>query len=859
MRILASSIAFACGFLAVVSGSRANAQDQNSKSSFYNHPYESALAQARQKCIELWSDHAFDSLRTKIQLDGEKKPTFKMLTSMERLPAKDKPLGDLAIQTLEKCRAAWTPVYSLLPPQTSNLIHGVEREQDALIAELYNGQITFGAFNVGIDRLAGKLAEALSGNPKSSESRTSSSAGIGDQRIQKSSLPQPRPKTEQLNTPVIEQFRETRLALVIGNSNYANLRKLSNPINDARSIADVLQKLGYKTQLLFDASDQKIRTEVRKFASESSKADVALVFYAGHGAQLNGNNYLLPVDIDIPRTEADIQFAGLKVDDLVNSIGSGTKIVFLDACRDNPTLFKNIVSGRGSAPVGLAPATASNFTPTKPGGGVFIAYATDAGSVADDGHGAHSPFAEALLRYIQKPVSIDDMFSLVTREVRLVTKNIQRPYKYASLENIVCLTPACATQPVAAPADLVEQARQSEEEELQIALRTKDIAALETYLQKYPETQKRGQILSEVAAIKRSEHAEWTLYEIGDKRLPQYMQLNSIQQFGDRAAVRSRALVDETKPKTFFTGRSFPDAAYTEDLWVYDCNLLISAVAEETIFDKSGKQLFHYKWADPQILNLAIGPKVEPGSIGHTARNLACHSSASAPLVGKKQLEEMKFSVLASTPDGNGEILYQRDDNGQDVEGQKAIVVITHNFADRNVLDVLPGLSIPDPPNYRSEVDHLVIKCDENTFAIDHGEFWNSSNEIVRLGVIERGALAFAQIPATSAFAMLHQIFCGYAGLGVRFASDDKVAKIADVFSGSPAEKAGLKVGDVISQINRESVSGLTVEQVRQKAKGPANTDVILTILREGESKPIELTVTRGKVYLPSAQAGDSK
>jgi uncharacterized caspase-like protein len=224
------------------------------------------------------------------------------------------------------------------------------------------------------------------------------------------------------NAQAQQQFHDTRLALVIGNSNYANLPNLSSPLNDARSIAEVLQKLGYRTKLLLDASDQSITSEVREFARESSKADVALVYYAGHGAQLNGNNYLLPVDIDIPRTEADIQFGALKVDDLVKSIGSGIKIIFLDACRDNPVLFKNIVTGRGSSPIGLAAATGSSFTPTKPGGGVFIAYATDAGSVAGEGRGPHSPFTQALLRYIQKPVSIDDMFSLVTREVRLVTK-----------------------------------------------------------------------------------------------------------------------------------------------------------------------------------------------------------------------------------------------------------------------------------------------------------------------------------------------------------------------------------------------------------------------------------------------------
>jgi uncharacterized caspase-like protein len=249
-----------------------------------------------------------------------------------------------------------------------------------------------------------------------------------------------------------------RIALVIGESRYLNLPKLINPERDARSIAETLQKMGYQTQLLLDASEDGIRKEIRQFASKSSKADVAVVFYAGHGAQLNGSNYLLPIDIDVPHTEADIQFAGLKVDDLINSIGSNTKIVFLDACRDNPALFKNLVKGRGSSPAGLAPASASNFSPTKPGGGIFIAYATDAGAVADDGQGQHSPFTQALLRNMQKSISIDDMFSLVTKEVRLVTKNAQRPFKYASLENIICLTPACSGTPAAAAGDIVQQA-----------------------------------------------------------------------------------------------------------------------------------------------------------------------------------------------------------------------------------------------------------------------------------------------------------------------------------------------------------------------------------------------------------------
>jgi uncharacterized caspase-like protein len=145
----------------------------------------------------------------------------------------------------------------------------------------------------------------------------------------------------------------------------------------------------------------------------------------GTGAQVNGQNYVLPVDIDVPNTETDIQFSGLKVDDLVNGLRSTTKVVFLDACRDNPALFKNLVIGRGSRPLGLASAIASGLEQAKPGGGVFIAYATDAGMIAADGQGEHSPFTQALLRNLQKPISIDDMFSLVTKEVRLITNNAQ--------------------------------------------------------------------------------------------------------------------------------------------------------------------------------------------------------------------------------------------------------------------------------------------------------------------------------------------------------------------------------------------------------------------------------------------------
>jgi uncharacterized caspase-like protein len=586
------------------------------------------------------------------------------------------------------------------------------------------------------------------------------------------------------------------------------------------------------------------------------------VYYAGHGAQLNGSNYLLPADIDIPRTEADIEFAGLKVDDLVNGIAAHTKILFLDACRDNPVLFKNIVKGRGSSPIGLAPASASNFKQAKPGGGVFIAYATDAGAVADDGKGQHSPFTQALLRNMQKPISIDDMFSLVTREVRLVTKDMQRPFKYASLENIVCLTPACSSAPVPTTGDIVQQARQSQDDELQLALQTKNADALETYLEKYPETNKREDILSEIAALKRSEFTEWTLFEIGDQHNPMFMQLSSIQRLGDRAAAKVKLLADPSKPKEFY-GRSIPDADYLEDLNVYDCTKPVMAIADDSIFNKSGDLLYHYKWGLPQYLNLSIGTTVRTGSVGSVGRNIACHDEAATPLVTKKQIAAMKFNSLSSSVAGDGELFYGSAQSDRNVQDQKNVLFILRYNEDRNLKDVLPaGMSIPDPPNFRTEVDRVLLKCDENRFAIDKEELWNSANELVRIRALDRTlGVQFFEFKEFSPFASLQEITCGkgYAGLGLRLALDNSSIKVAEVFDGSPAERAGVKVNDIISEIDNQPVGGLTLQQVIEKTRGPANTNVALTIVREGHDNPLELTITREIIKIQSTQEGPSK
>jgi hypothetical protein len=554
--------------------------------------FQAATAKATEYCRTLWSDHALDPLRDKIPL-GAVQPTSSMLTNPQRVRPEDKPLADLVLKTAEKCSEAHAASWLMLPPAVHAKLLSVKRQADALNIQLSKGKITFGESNQKIIQLKQQVESALATLSEGRGVKPVQSAGTVLE-----SKPSPFPKpTVQNAASQTSAPRETRIALVIGESRYLNLPKLINPESDARSIAEILQGMGYDTRLLLDAPEDGIRKGIRKFASESSKAEVAVVFYAGHGAQLNGSNYLLPIDMDVPHTEADIQFAGLKVDDLINSIGSNTKIVFLDACRDNPALFKNLVRGRGGSPLGLAPASASNFNQAKPGGGIFIAYATDAGAVADDGHGQHSPFTQALLRNMQKTISIDDMFSLVTKEVRLVTKNTQRPFKYASLESIICLTPACSETPAAVAGDIVQQATQSEDEELQIALQTKNGDALETYLQNYPETPKRSQITEAISTMRTAEFNEWTLYGVSigsGKSLPQFMQLSSIRLIddGSKAVVRVKYVPDPSQPTD--ASKKFPDVAYFEDLTVFDCNQPRMAAAETKYYNSNGEILYHF-------------------------------------------------------------------------------------------------------------------------------------------------------------------------------------------------------------------------------------------------------------------------
>ena len=211
--------------------------------------FSTAVATAAAACKALWADHAFDPVRDKVWF-GDEKPTFAMLTNRARLLPKEKPLADLARKTLEKCRTLHASAWALLPYQTQVKIQGCETEEDTLIAQLYVGKITFGELNVAMNRIRVEVQNLLFGDVRPPTSN------IGPKKAPQE-MQATKPPSPQLERPNI--FHQTRLALVIGNSKYVDLPKLTNPTNDARAIADTLRDLGFETTVITDASEQGIR------------------------------------------------------------------------------------------------------------------------------------------------------------------------------------------------------------------------------------------------------------------------------------------------------------------------------------------------------------------------------------------------------------------------------------------------------------------------------------------------------------------------------------------------------------------------------------------------------------------------
>ena len=233
-----------------------------------------------------------------------------------------------------------------------------------------------------------------------------------------------------------------RVALVVGNSTYAHIGRLPNPDNDAADMSAALRRLGFEVTTELDADRVELTEALRAFTRRSAGADVSLVFYAGHGIEMDGVNYLVPVDARLER-DVDVRFETVTVDDLlVSTSGASLRLVILDACRNNP-LARSMQ--RTAATRTVSGGSFADLNEDLLGDETLVAYAAAAGTTAADGRGRNSPYTAALLSHLQTPLEIGLLFRRVRAQVLAATNGAQRPHEYHSLVGEHYLTRTLAT------------------------------------------------------------------------------------------------------------------------------------------------------------------------------------------------------------------------------------------------------------------------------------------------------------------------------------------------------------------------------------------------------------------------------
>jgi hypothetical protein len=298
---------------------------------------------------------------------------------------------------------------------------------------------------------------------------------------------------------------DRRVAFVVGNGAYKNVQALPNPPIDAKSIAGVLRNVGFEVVEGTNLTRDKMTERLLEFGKKAQGADVALFFYAGHGIAISGTNYLLPIDADI-KSEMDVKLgAAINIDLTLDQTMSDAKVklVFLDACRDNPFAAK-IKSNSATRSVNVQ----SGLAEMKSGEGTLIAFATGPGQTALDGQeGTNSPFTRALMANIAKPgVEIQQAMTQVRAQVNEETNKGQLPWGHTNLIGSVYLNGAPAGAPAIAASSTpaVASASGGSDVELEFWRSIKESnkpEELNAYLTNYPNGQFKSLALARIASL----------------------------------------------------------------------------------------------------------------------------------------------------------------------------------------------------------------------------------------------------------------------------------------------------------------------------------------------------------------------
>jgi tetratricopeptide (TPR) repeat protein len=360
--------------------------------------------------------------------------------------------NDRALADLKEARRLDPKSY--LTANVFGVYHNAKGEYDRALAELneairLNPNGMYAYKNRGIsyehkgehDKALADFRKALSFDPEGKE-RVGREAWEGIERIQQklaASGTKPAPTAAQSSPSLVTALptdSRRRVALVIGNGKYQFAAPLVNPPNDAADIAQALRKLSFDVVEGRDLDRPGMDNAIRQFGRKLDGADIALFFYAGHGLQINGKNYLVPVDAKLERP-GDLALDAVDIGNVLAQMEAEKRVnlVFLDACRDNP-LARSLARSLGTRSSAVGQGLASIQSAI----GTMIAYATQPDNVALDGEGRNSPFTAALLKHIVTPgLEIGTLMKRVRADVIAATREKQVPWDHSSLIGDVIL------------------------------------------------------------------------------------------------------------------------------------------------------------------------------------------------------------------------------------------------------------------------------------------------------------------------------------------------------------------------------------------------------------------------------------
>jgi uncharacterized protein len=282
---------------------------------------------------------------------------------------------------------------------------------------------------------------------------------------------------------VPETLAANRFALVIGNGDYVNSKSLPNPVNDATDVSDVLRQLGFSVTTVLNGTYNDIRQAIRSFNIQVQGADIGLIYFAGHGMELAGDNWLIPVDADL-KTDLDVANSAISLKTIMQSVSraSGLGLVILDACRDDPFAAK-IEHAK------LSRSVERGFARVEPTTNVLVAYAAKDGTTAKDGDGHNSPYTAALLRNLGRPnLEVGRMFRNIRDEVMTNSNREQEPFVYGSLSSKAFYLNESAAPPAATAGSQALAVPGEESEAIWSTIKqSNDSDLFEQFLVKFPD------------------------------------------------------------------------------------------------------------------------------------------------------------------------------------------------------------------------------------------------------------------------------------------------------------------------------------------------------------------------------------